>query len=129
MRLRLHGTRLRVIAQLTVMVMAATAFAAAARADEATVTIDNFTFAPQVLTVKAGTTIKWTNVDDIPHTVTSSIRGQFRSTALDTGDSFSFTFRDVGTFEYFCSLHPHMTATIKVEGTVGKAGSGADAVH
>jgi len=69
------------------------------------------------------------NVDDIPHTVTSSTRGQFRSTALDTGDSFSFTFRDVGTFEYFCSLHPHMTATIKVEGTVGKAGSGADAVH
>ena len=84
-----------------------------AYAEPTTVTIDNFTFAPAELTVKVGTTVTWKNHDDIPHTVTSA--GKFRSKALDTDDSFSFTFTTAGDYQYFCSLHPHMTGMIKVE--------------
>ncbi len=77
------------------------------------VTIDNFTFAPAELTVKVGTTVTWTNHDDIPHTVVSA--GKFRSKTLDTDNSYSFTFTAAGDYKYFCSLHPHMTGMIKVE--------------
>jgi amicyanin len=92
----------------------------AARAADQEVKIDNFTFAPQRLTVKAGTTVTWINEDDIPHTVASSTK-QFKSKALDTDDKFSFTFSTPGTYDYFCSLHPHMTGTILVEATTGSA--------
>ena len=78
------------------------------------VRVDNFTFAPSNLTVKAGTTVTWRNEDDIPHTIASSAR-LFKSKALDTDDSFSFTFQEAGSYEYFCSLHPHMTGKIVVE--------------
>jgi amicyanin len=91
---------------------------ASAEDNAAAVKIDNFTFNPQQVTVKAGTTITWTNQDDIPHTVTSSTK-QFRSKALDTDDKFSFTFTTPGTYQYFCSLHPHMTGTIVVETATG----------
>jgi plastocyanin len=80
----------------------------------AAVTIGNFTFKNQVMTVKAGTTITWTNADDIPHTVTSTT-GAFKSKVLDSGDKFSFTFAKAGQFGYFCSLHPHMTGTVIVK--------------
>ena len=89
------------------------AFGAVAAQEENVVTIDNFTFSPAELTVKVGTTVTWTNHDDIPHTVVSA--GKFRSKAMDTDNSFSFTFTDAGEYKYFCSLHPHMTGTIKVE--------------
>jgi len=78
------------------------------------VNIDNFTFAPAELTVAVGTTVKWLNRDDIPHTVVEGAR-VFRSKALDTDDSYSFTFANAGTFSYFCSLHPHMTGKIVVK--------------
>ncbi len=78
------------------------------------VQIDNYKFAPARLTVKAGTSVTWRNEDDIPHTVASTTR-MFKSKALDTDDAFSFTFTEPGTYAYFCSLHPHMTATIVVE--------------
>ena len=87
--------------------------AAHAHADDTSVTIDNFTFSPAELTVKVGTTVTWTNHDDIPHTVVSA--GKFRSKTLDTDNSFTFTFTAAGDYKYFCSLHPHMTGTIKVE--------------
>ena len=82
-------------------------------AEEIKVTIDNFTFAPQELTLKVGDTVTWTNHDDIPHTVVSA--GKFRSKTLDTDNTFSFTFTAAGDYKYFCSLHPHMTGMIKVE--------------
>jgi plastocyanin len=70
------------------------------------VTIDNFTFTPSELTVAVGTTVKWVNHDDIPHTVVK--KGKvFPSKALDTDDSYSFTFTNAGTFDYFCGLHRH----------------------
>jgi plastocyanin len=84
-----------------------------ARAEDTKISIDNFTFAPAQLTIKVGTTVIWTNHDDIPHTVVSA--GKFRSKTLDTDDSFSFTFTAAGDYKYFCSLHPHMTGMIKVE--------------
>ena len=82
--------------------------------------IDNFTFNPQKLTVKAGTTVTWTNQDDIPHAI-AAVSKQFKSKALDTGDAYSFTFTTPGAYEYFCSLHPHMTGTVVVEGTTGSS--------
>ena len=95
-------------------------FGSLAAAEEATVKIDNFTFAPQRLTVKAGTTVTWINGDDIPHTIASTAKA-FRSKVLDTDDKFSFTFATPGAFEYFCSLHPHMTGTIVVEAASGSS--------
>src|SRR6266436_3117905 len=76
---------------------------------------------PRTLTVKAGTTVTWINEDDIPHTVVST--GHFRSKPLDTGDRFTFTFTTAGSFQYFCSLHPHMQASITVEATTGSLNS------
>jgi len=87
------------------------------------VSIDNFTFNPQKLTVKAGTTVTWTNKDDIPHAI-AAVGKEFKSKVLDTDNSFSFTFTTPGSYNYFCSLHPHMTGTIVVE-----AATGGDAGH
>jgi plastocyanin len=86
-----------------------------ARAADAAVRIDNFTFSPQQLTVAPGTTVTWTNADDIPHTVTANDRRTFKSKPLDTDDRFSFTFRQPGEYSYFCALHPHMTGKILVK--------------
>jgi plastocyanin len=88
--------------------------AIAARAEDATqVTIKAFNFEPKALKVEAGATVTWTNTDPEPHTVIDK-GGRFRSAALDTGDSFAFTFKDPGTYTYFCSLHPHMVGTVEV---------------
>src|SRR5438270_4386675 len=78
------------------------------------IVIDNFSFSPTAVTVPAGTTVVWTNHDDIPHTVAENNQ-RFKSKALDTDDTFSYTFNDPGTYEYFCSMHPKMTAKITVE--------------
>jgi plastocyanin len=80
----------------------------------AEVKIDNFSFGPAALTVPAGTTVTWTNRDDIPHTVVST-DGVFKSKALDTEDKFSFVFTKAGTYPYFCSIHPKMTGQIVVQ--------------
>jgi amicyanin len=92
--------------------------AAPAGAEDTAVKIENFTFNPQRVTVKAGTTVTWINDDDIPHTVASSTKA-FKSKVLDSEDKFSFTFTTAGVYEYFCSLHPHMTGTIVVEAATG----------
>jgi plastocyanin len=84
----------------------------------ANIEIDNFTFAPQQLIVRAGTTVIWRNRDDIPHAVASSTRA-FKSKALDTDDTYAFTLTTAGTYEYFCSLHPQMIGTIVVEDQIG----------
>jgi plastocyanin len=84
-----------------------------AHAEEIKVTIDNFTFTPAEVKVKVGDTVTWTNHDDIPHTVVAA--GKYRSKTMDTDGTFSFTFTSAGDYKYFCSLHPHMTGTVKVE--------------
>ncbi len=82
--------------------------------DANVVTIDNFVFTPPELTVAVGTTVKWVNHDDIPHTVVDKNKA-FRSKALDTDDAYSFTFASAGTYDYFCGLHPHMQGKIIVK--------------
>jgi len=74
----------------------------------------DFMFAPASLTVRAGSTVTWTNSDDEPHSVVGEA-GLFRSGALDTGESFSFRFDRPGTYRYTCSIHPRMVGTIVVE--------------
>ena len=97
----------------------AVGFAAqSAQAADTKVNIDEFAFDPQRVTVKAGTTVTWTNDDDVPHTIASSSR-LFKSKALDTKNKFSLAFTTPGTYEYFCSLHPHMTGAIVVEAATG----------
>jgi plastocyanin len=78
------------------------------------VKIDNFSFGPQDQTVSVGTTVTWTNRDDIPHTVVST-DGVFKSKVLDTDEKFSYAFAKAGTFAYFCSIHPKMTGKIVVQ--------------
>jgi plastocyanin len=78
------------------------------------VSIDNFSFTPMDLTIRAGQQVTWTNKDDVPHTIVS-VDHLFKSKALDTDESFSFTFKDPGTYEYFCSVHPRMTAKVIVK--------------
>jgi amicyanin len=85
------------------------------------IAIDNFTFNPQTVTVKAGATVTWTNKDDIPHAI-AAVGKQFKSKVMDTDNSYSFTFTTPGSYAYFCSLHPHMTGTIVVEAATGDAG-------
>lgn len=78
------------------------------------VKIDNFSFTPATTTVPAGTTVIWTNSDDVPHTVVSDDK-VFKSKVLDTDEKFSYTFTKPGTYSYFCSVHPKMTAKVVVQ--------------
>jgi plastocyanin len=88
---------------------------AAAQAPDANkILIQDFMFAPNPLTIKAGSTVTWVNMDDEPHTVVSNT-AMFRSGALDTKESFSFKFTAPGTYHFTCSIHPRMVGTIVVE--------------
>lgn len=96
------------------------AFAAAPENENKTATptevkIDNFSFSPAVITVPAGTTIRWTNHDDIPHTVVSDDKTTFKSKVLDTDEQFTYTFTKPGTYSYFCSIHPKMAGKVVVQ--------------
>ena len=85
-----------------------------AAAAAAEVKVDNFSFSPATLTVAAGTTVTWTNRDDIPHNVVSTDK-VFKSKVMDTDEKFSYTFTKPGSYAYFCSIHPHMTGTVVVK--------------
>ena len=92
-------------------------FAASAQektAASAEVKIDNFSFGPVAITVPVGTTVTWTNRDDIPHTVVSTEK-VFKSKVLVTDEKFSFTFAKAGEYPYFCSIHPKMTGKVVVQ--------------
>jgi plastocyanin len=114
-RLRIAG-----IAALTITVLLLSAGSRRATANgpspapaTAEVKIDNFSFGPMAVTVAAGTTVTWTNRDDIPHTVVST-EGVFKSKVMDTDEKFSYTFSKAGTFPYYCSIHPKMTGKVVV---------------
>jgi plastocyanin len=82
----------------------------------AEVKIDSFSFGPATITVASGTTVTWTNRDDIPHTVVSTDDPKsFKSKVMDTDEKFSYTFATAGTYPYFCSVHPKMTGKIVVQ--------------
>jgi plastocyanin len=88
--------------------------APAAPPETARIAIKDFMFAPMELTTHVGAVVTWVNQDDEPHTIVSAT-GLFRSGALDTDMSYTFTFDKPGTYRVFCSIHPQMTATIIVE--------------
>jgi len=97
------------------LLLGAPALRALAAEQTVGVAIDDFAFAPATLTVAPGTRVTWTNRDDEPHAVQSSDRTTFKSRPLDTGDSFSRVFDQPGRYEYFCTLHPHMTGAVIVQ--------------
>lgn len=78
------------------------------------VNISNFAFVPATLTIPTGSTVTWTNKDEEPHTVVSNDGSTFHSAGLGTNGTFSFTFKDAGTFDYVCSIHPMMHGTVVV---------------
>jgi amicyanin len=75
--------------------------------------VDNFSFSPTKSAVPVGSTITWTNRDDVPHNIVSTDR-KFKSPVLDTNEQFSHRFDEPGTYDYFCSLHPRMTGQVIV---------------
>jgi plastocyanin len=77
------------------------------------VDIANFAFVPATLSVRVGTTVTWTNQDEEAHDV-SERSGRFHSPVLNTGDTFHFTFTQAGQYQYLCTIHPFMTATVVV---------------
>ena len=87
---------------------------AAPAADANTIVLKDFHFSPMALTVQAGTTVVWKNLDGEPHTVVSD-SGLFRSGGLDQNDSFTFKFDKPGTYKFLCSIHPNMMGTIVVK--------------
>jgi len=78
------------------------------------VRVDNFTFAPDTLTVPVNSTVTWVNKDDIPHVIASN-DGLFKSKALDTDQKYSYTFTKAGTYPYYCSIHPKMVGKVVVQ--------------
>jgi plastocyanin len=103
-----------VMAMLLMMPVTASAGSDKTAAASAEVKIDNFSFGPQILTTPVGTTVTWTNRDDIPHTIVST-DGLFESKVRDTDETFAYTFTKAGTYTYFCSVHPKMTGKIIVQ--------------
>ena len=117
MRIRVWNWVVMMVVMATAVVVASgpkSVAAGQAQASTAEVKIDNFSFGPSALTVVVGTTVTWTNRDDIPHTVVSDDK-VFKSKVLDTDEKFSFTFSKPGTYAYFCSIHPKMTGKVVVQ--------------
>jgi len=113
---RIHALALVRVVATAVALMSSSAVSNAGPAASHTanaVIIKNFDFEPMSLTVKAGTSVTWKNLDDEPHTVTS-VDGLFRSGAIDQNESFTFKFDKPGTYKYLCSIHPNMMASIIV---------------
>ena len=75
--------------------------------------VDNFTFSPTPLTVKAGTTVTWVNHDDIPHSIVCPAL-KVKSHPMDTDETFAYRFEQAGTYDYICGLHPHMHGQVVV---------------
>jgi plastocyanin len=104
--------KLRFLAMLWI---AALSIPAAADApDSNRIVVKDFMFTPNSLTIKTGSSVTWSNLDDEPHSVVSDA-GLFRSGAMDTNESFSFKFDKPGTYHFTCSIHPRMVGTIVVQ--------------
>ncbi len=114
MTLGSYRTLLAVVAVATLSLVAASGSPNAAPPGAAQIVIKGFMFKPMSLTVKAGSTVTWTNKDDEPHSVVSDT-GLFRSGAVDTDETFSFKFDKPGVYHFTCAIHPRMVGTITVE--------------
>ena len=94
---------------------AASSEAGGSSAESASVTIADLAYSPTEISVAAGSEITWTNDDKAPHTVTFDDEGVDSSEELKTGDTFSTTFDEAGTYAYTCAIHPDMKATVTVQ--------------
>ena len=82
----------------------------------AEIDIKNFAFVPATLTVAPGTAVTWVNQDEEPHNIVDLAKPHvFRSQGIDGGEKYTFVFDKPGTYEYVCSVHPHMHGTIVVK--------------
>lgn len=88
---------------------------ATSTAKEVEVDIRSFAYSPAALTVERGTKVTWTNYDTAPHTVTSVSGTLLDSPRLAKGESFSFIFNSAGAFDYYCTIHPNMKASVIVK--------------
>ncbi len=104
---------LRACAFAAIIFLSHAAVAQTAPPQSVAIDIKNFDFAPMDISVPAGTSVTWKNLDGEPHTVTS-LDGLFRSGAIDQDESFTFRFDKPGVYAYLCSIHPKMRATITV---------------
>jgi len=113
---RIAGMVMPVIIAMLLLVAASSRVTASDQPSAANVgvKIDNFVFGPQAITVPVGTTVTWTNSDDIPHTAVST-DGVFKSKVMDTDEKFSYTFTKAGIYSYYCSVHPKMTGQVVVK--------------
>jgi plastocyanin len=105
---------LTVVSMTALSLIAASGLSSAAPTNPTQVAIKDFMFKPVPLTIKAGSTVTWANMDDEPHSVVSDT-GLFRSGAVDTNETFSFKFDKPGTYHYTCAIHPRMVGTVVVE--------------
>ncbi len=103
-----------VSAGVAIFMAASADFSAAQAQDSNVVVIKNFMFSPMSLTIKAGSTVTWKNLDGEPHTVANDA-GLFRSGALDQNDTYQFQFDKPGVYKVFCAIHPYMKETITVQ--------------
>ena len=111
MNMNKHMSKLCLLAMLWMTALVATA---ADAPEPNRIVVKDFMFMPNSLTIKAGSSVTWANLDDEPHTVVSDA-GLFRSGAMDTNESFSFKFDKPGTYHFTCSIHPRMVGTIVVQ--------------
>jgi plastocyanin len=100
----------RVFGAGTILLISSRAHLAAANLE---IAVDNFTFSPTPLIVKAGSNVTWVNHDDIPHSIVCPLL-KVKSHPLDTDESFVFKFMQPGTYDYICGLHPHMHGRVVV---------------
>jgi plastocyanin len=89
--------------------------AVAKRSGPGIVSISEFMFGPQKVSVQAGSSINWINTDDSPHQVTVQGQSEFRSPVLLKGQNTEIAFPHAGTYDYICGLHPGMKGTIEVK--------------
>lgn len=78
------------------------------------VIMKNTAYNPATLTIKVGQTVTWVNQDPMQHDVVAN-KGEFKSSLLASGGTFSFKFTQAGTYAYYCSIHPNMLGTIIVQ--------------
>jgi plastocyanin len=114
MTLKRYRKLFTVVSMAALSAIAASSSSSAAPPDPAQIVIKEFMFRPNSLTLKAGSTVTWVNMDDEPHSVVSDT-GLFRSGAVDTNETFSFKFDKPGTYHFTCAIHPRMVGTIVVE--------------
>ncbi len=115
MQITLTRTALAAARFATIVTIALTlGLPAIAAPGDAQINIKNFDFMPMNVTVPVGGQVTWKNLDGEPHTVTST-DGAFRSQALDEADAYTFKFTKPGVYNYVCTIHPKMRATVTVK--------------